>query len=433
MNVEKVTAVLFGALVFLSMSATQEYALTGQSTFQPAYNLSNDNYNAKDPNVQNSGSNVYVSWTEESHGIYFRASPNNGTTWNPPLTSAALRISNIGGTTQYPLMTDSGSYVYIVWSQTTGSETPLQLYFAVSSNYGNSFSKPVVLDTSSSIGSGAITPVIAASGSDVYVAWLASGVGNYVISSRNHGSTWGSPVGLTSIREPQLAASGSDAYEVGVGSLYVSRNNGATWTNEQITAASEPWVAAYGSNVIAAWETKNTTSQVYIVTSTNSGKTWTKATLLSSTVPNSWAPMVNVTGNVEYVAWRSNPGSSSSQEYVSASTNAGVSWSTPVAIGITGRDNAWPFTVTASLNNAFIMWSEKVNTIASSDDWQTLVSYSNNNGSTWTLLPTLTTSKASAAAPENDVATGAISAFSSTGFAVWQNNATSSQIYFSSS
>jgi len=432
MNSEKIFLALFAALVFLSMSATQVYGLTTAPTFQPAYNLSNDNYNAKDPNVQNSGSNVYVSWTEGSHGIYFRASPNNGTTWNPPITSAALRISNSGGTTQFPLMTDSGSNVYIVWSQTTGSGTPLQLYFAVSKNYGASFSKPVVLDTSSSVGSGAITPAIAASGTDVYVAWLASGVGNYVISSTNNGSTWGSPVKLSSLREPQLAASGSYAYEAGVGALYVSTNNGVTWTNERIAVGSEPWIAAYGSNVIVAWETKNITSKVYIVTSTNNGKTWTKATLLSSSVPNSWAPMVNVTGNVEYVAWRSNPGSANSQEYVSTSTNAGVSWSTPVAIGVAGRDNSWPFTVAVSLNNAFIMWSEKTNTKSSSNDWQTLVSYSNNNGSTWTSLPTLTTSKASAAAPENDVATGAISAYSTNGFAVWQNNATKSQIYFSS-
>ncbi len=119
---------------------------------------------------------------------------------------------------------------------------------------------------------------------------------------------------------------------------------------------------ASGTNVIAAWETKTNASDVYVTTSTNSGKTWTAKFLLSSTVPNSWAPMLGILGNTEYVAWRSNPGSSNSQEYVSVSTNAGVTWSTPTAIGFAGHDNSWPTQVSVSGQYAFIMWYERTGT-----------------------------------------------------------------------
>ena len=173
-----------------------------------------------------------------------------------------------------------------------------------------------------------------------------------------------------------------------------------------------------------------TTSVVKVEASHNSGVSFTSAFTVSQSITDSWAPQVSVWGNLMYVAWRSNPGSSNSQEYVAVSTNAGNSWSTPIAIGATGRDNQWPFTIAVSgQNTTFIMWSEKVRATTSSP-WQTLVSYSSDNGTTWTLLPSLSTTPSSGAQPEMDIATGAISAFSSHGFAVWQNNATTSQIEF---
>src|ERR1700719_2298201 len=97
-------------LLFLSMNFVVTYASTSL-VFSTPVNLSNDSFQAKQPNVQNLGSHVYVAWTESSHGIYFRSSPDNGTTWSPVLTSPAMKLSLKGGTAQYPLMAAYGSNV----------------------------------------------------------------------------------------------------------------------------------------------------------------------------------------------------------------------------------------------------------------------------------------------------------------------------------
>jgi hypothetical protein len=130
-----------------------------------------------------------------------------------------------------------------------------------------------------------------------------------------------------------------------------------------------------------------------------------------------------------FIGWRTFPGGSSSQEYVAVSTNTGSTWGAPIAIGIANRDNSWPFTVPASGSNVYIMWSEKVNT--KNNDWQTLVSYSSDDGTTWSLPVSLSTSPVSGAQPEQDIATGAIASSGSTAFAAWENNQTTTQIYFS--
>jgi hypothetical protein len=116
---------------------------------------------------------------------------------------------------------------------------------------------------------------------------------------------------------------------------------------------------------------------------------------------------------------------------VSVSKNAGSSWSAPIAIGVTQRDNEWPFTVASSGSYTYVMWSEKLNTIRGNNDWQTLVSYSSDGGSVWSAPISLSTSRTTGAQPEQDIATGAIASVGANAFAVWQNNQTTSQIYFS--
>jgi hypothetical protein len=213
--------------------------------------------------------------------------------------------------------------------------------------------------------------------------------------------------------------------------LAVSHNAGSTWKITTLTSGGEPWIAAQGSNVLVAWETKGKTSRINAVYSTNSGTTFSKTTDLSTSTTDAWAPMVNISGTNFYVAWRTNPNESTSQEYVDVSANTGSTWSGPTAIGIASRDNAWPFTVAASGSNVYIMWSEKLNSILGGTDWQTLVSYSSDGGSTWSTPVSLSTSSTLGAQKEHDIATGAIASSGSLAFAVWQNNQTDSQIYFS--
>ena len=131
--------------------------------------------------------------------------------------------------------------------------------------------------------------------------------------------------------------------------------------------------------------------------------------------------MVNVWGNLMYVRGEVILDISIPQEYVAVSNDTGVYLGdSEVPIGVSGRDNQSQFAYAISGQSTFIMWSEKVRATSTSP-WQTLVSYTSDNGGPWTLLPSLSTTPSSGAQPEMDIATGAISAFSSHGFAVWQN------------
>jgi len=75
-------------------------------------NISNSVSAATFPDVWNVGSNVYVVWTEGSHGIYFTSSSNNGSSFSTP-----MKISTGSGQTQYPLISVNGTDVYVVWTQ----------------------------------------------------------------------------------------------------------------------------------------------------------------------------------------------------------------------------------------------------------------------------------------------------------------------------
>ena len=161
-GVSLITVFLLSSGIFLVVGATSP------PSFNPAFNLSNDSNSAQYPNVQSSGSSVYVVWTEKSHGIQFRSSPDEGSTWNPSLSSAPLRISpTVGGTSNYPLMAAYGSYVYVVWTQTTSTNKVSQIYFASSSDSGVAFNPAIIVDTNPT--TAASTPVIAAYGNYVYV------------------------------------------------------------------------------------------------------------------------------------------------------------------------------------------------------------------------------------------------------------------------
>jgi hypothetical protein len=112
---------LFAVTALAPITSVQGASSAGTPLFSKPINLSTDHALAQDPNVQNAGSHEYVVWTERSDGIRFRESPDGGVTWVPPLNMSSFRISNVGGTSQYPLMSENGTNVYIVWAQSIGA------------------------------------------------------------------------------------------------------------------------------------------------------------------------------------------------------------------------------------------------------------------------------------------------------------------------
>jgi len=385
-------------------------------------NLSNDANTATDPSVWNVGSHVYVAWTEGSHGVFFRESPDNGTTWVPPISSAALKISSHTGTTQYPLISANGTNVYVTWSQTSGAGTFLQVWFATSTNYGQSFNPAVQLSNTNDP-NGAITPVIASWGSFVVVGWTANST-SFVTSSSNGGKTWNSTYNIPgSFHEPQVAVWGTlNAYVVSDRGYAYTHDGGLTWnsvtTNTDVHA--EPWVWAWGSNVYLVGEGKQGTSQIEFTHSMDNGTTFPPEVNISSSLNDVWAPMLWAYGNNVWVAYHNNPGGPKGQEYIQTSHDNGSTFSSPVSLSGPGLTVGFPFTVWSSDGqNVWVGWPQEIGTTG---NWLLRVAYSTDTGNTWTSPPGLNASLNSVgqASNQNDVATGAISAFGQTVFAAYQ-------------
>ena len=424
---------LFASSLFANAYLSSGYT---QPVFNTPINLSNDSGRAQFPDVVNVGIHVYAAWTEGSRGIFFRASSNGGSTWAPPLSSSALRISPTGGTTQYPVMSANGSDVYVAWSQTVGT-TGLQVFEATSTNYGLSFTAGQV--TSGTSSNGFITPVVASWGSNVYIVYSGNGKNSYVVSSNNYGATWRAPYRYAVTFEPEVAVMGSNAYAVADGIQFaVTHNAGASWTQvlTQRYNGDEPMIAVSGTHVYIVAQSRTANGHIWLISSSNNGNSFGARKVVSGSVPNDWAPMVGAYGNSVWAAWHNNPGGSASQEWVTTSTNTGSSWSAPLSIGGTGHWVGWPFQVsTTDGKNVFIVWPQQVT--SSPNYWVVRASYSGDGGATWSAPPGISVSQNSngQAAPENDIANAAISTYGSRAFAVWQFISTSgtNQIYFTSS
>jgi hypothetical protein len=435
--------------LFLLNSAFASIAATSSPnvTFSKPINLSNDSNQAHYPWVANVGDHVYVAWEEGDHGVYFRASSNGGSSWSPAVSSPGLKLSPPGGVSSYPIVYATGSNVYVVWSQAVNKV--LQIFSASSANYGASFSSAVQL-TSGSSPNGFITPVIAAAGSDVYVAYTAHGKNSYVVSSDKNGAagSWSSPFHYSDTHEPQIAAEGSNAYAIadGVG-IAVTNNGGTSWTiiSSSTNDGDEPWVAASGQYVYVVSQTKTSSGNIHFFYSDNYGKpgSWTSepGVDISGSIKDTWEPQLTVVGSYLYVAFHKL--SSPITNYVVVSSNNGKTWSSPTDISgsthlvgfatqvaTSGCGGGYSCTGTPS-SYVFTVWPVEM----SSSNWQMYVSASSNYGTSWTAPPGIDVSNnpTGVAGPNNDIATSSIAANGSNAFVMWQqiNSAGLSQVYFS--
>ncbi len=428
-----ISIVLLGLLmIFSTIPTVSSYSRANQQPlFSNPVNLSNDTAKAMYPNVQSVGSHVYVAWTEQSGGIKFRESSDKGKAWNPTIT-----ISPPVGTTQYPMISANGSNVYVVWSQTV-EKTGNQLLFASSSNYGASFNSAIQISPKNS-SDNYITPVIASQGINVYVAFIDNqNAYSYVVASSNNGLNWTKPFLVSTYHEPQVYAWGDNAYVISDYGLAMTHNNGSSWTMPKIKGCCghEPWIWGFGSNVYGVWETKNQ-SKVYVIVSNNNGKSWKGPTFLTTTLRDSWTPIVGAYGNSAWVAEREYPGGSKGQVWVYTTANGGKNWSSPISLsgkGAKGSAETFPFTISSSDGkNVFVTWSQQIST----GYWVLRVSYSSNGGTSWTAPPGIDVSqnKNGEAGTETDIPTAAISSYGTHCYATWEYmNGTSNQIYFAHS
>ncbi len=155
------------------------------ATWKVLKDLSSSQGDSFSPQIETSGSNVYVTWYDEittdgKYEVLFRRSTDNGATWK-----AVVNLSNNAGISEHPRIAVSGSNVFVVWQdnacppikcivqhdifmrRSTNNGATMQPLVQISSNAGFSFSSQVT-----------------AIGSDVYISWVDSTPGAYDILSR---------------------------------------------------------------------------------------------------------------------------------------------------------------------------------------------------------------------------------------------------------
>jgi hypothetical protein len=436
-------------------------ASSSAQKFSPAINLSNDAGVAKDATISNNGQNVYVAWTESSKGIFFRESSNGGSTWSPPTTGSALKLSPKGGVAQFPVMftqyqqVNTGD-VYVTWAQTVtqanGSKI-LQIFVAASTNNGKSFTTTQISQNATNSQN---TPAIAAWGSDVYVAWNSAkdsaGSGSiYVSSSTNNGQTWSKPVDVINPcrnGEAEIVASGSNIYLVSDGiDFSASSNSGASWSAQvnlfqapfsqtSIYYGREPWIAASGSLVSVVWEANSTAPGISYHdqgrTSTDGGLSWGPTQNITDPLKDNWEPENVAYGNDFFMTFHS---LGTQGVYATSTLNVNSetpTWTMPVLLSPTKLTSSFGHIFTSDGVNIFVMWGQKIST--GSSTWNAYVAYSGNSGATWSSPIDISNNAQGVAAGNQDVTLFALTSNGANCFAAWTyTNGGTSQIYFAGS
>ena len=291
--------------------------------------LSNNNSgNARSPDIAIDGSNIFVTWYDPSSGIneiYFSRSTDGGATWNTP-----QNISNARG--QLPSIDNDGSNIFVTWDSGGGPNTgSLEVLFSRSTNGGMTWSSPVVISEN---GVFSFVSDIATNGSDIFVSWEVSGIGNrdiHVSKSSDGGITWSTPQNI-------------------------SNNPGAS------TFSS---IATHGTNVFVTWSDINEPDhEILFSKSIDGGATWSSPPQnISNTAENSHVPAITSDGTNLFLVWEEGlPGFR--DIYFSKSTDNGSTWSAPQNISDTQQDAVIPDISTDGVN-IFATWYANVHIFVS--------------------------------------------------------------------
>ena len=312
-----------------------------------------------------SGASVQVTWADfRSVGvdIYANRSLDAGATWLP--AEVRLDVGSPPGASfsDCPRIATAGASVWATWSD--GRNGLQDVYFNRSSDAGATWlAADVRLDLGSAPGSGfSACPVIAVSGSSVYVVWaeVRGGLADiYFNRSLDGGATWlpaavrldvGSAPGAGLSLEPRLAAAGSNVYvtwsdaRAGQSDIYFNRSldAGTTWlatdvrldvgSAAQAAPSFEPAIAASDASVFVTWvdQRDGEGADIYSNRSLDAGTTWLPADVrldVSSApgVAPSFHPRIAADGQAVFVTWEDRR-QGLSDVHLNRSLDAGLTW-----------------------------------------------------------------------------------------------------------
>ncbi len=209
---------------------------------------------------------VHVVWYDTRDGdphVYYKRSRDRGTTWGPD-----IRLSDSPAPQEQPAIAVSRSSVYVVWHDLRDGS--MDVYFKQSKDGGDTWGPDIQL----SHGDGdSMYPSIAASGLTLHVTFSDDRDGHievYYTHSLDGGAVWA----------PEIRLSGSPE---------------DSWT---------PSVVASGHLVYAVWtDTRDGNEEEYFKRSIDDGVTWGPDVRLTNDPANSWAPVIDASGQTVHCAW----------------------------------------------------------------------------------------------------------------------------------
>jgi Collagen triple helix repeat (20 copies) len=319
-------------------------------TFSEPENLSESLSGASlDPQISSSGNNVYVVWEEEgalgNFEVFFAASNDNGQTFTTPpdnLSESPLVPSSD------PQISSEGNNVYVVWTEVITPDNT-DIFFALSTNGGLTFSSELISNTDELSGQAQIT----SEGNNVYVVWREivvlpgiSMVGEiFVAVSNDNGENFELHDDISTIvdenpQNPQISTEGNNVYVVweyrGIDDIFfaVSHNNGQSFSDpednisESPDPSRDPQISSEGNNVYVVWQEILSNLDVFFTASTNNGDTFsTPPDNLSNNTGGSINPQISSAGNNVYVVWQDDVAPGNIDIFFARSTDGGQTFS----------------------------------------------------------------------------------------------------------
>lgn len=382
----KVTRVLFMMTLVVPFAIPLQSVHAQDTVFGQPIKLTNT-ASAQSPEIDVSGSNVYVVWSEDTkvrnpkeitnlqHEIYFRASNDNGETF-----SSAVNLSNIYGYSTGPKIASSGSNVYAAWLEAPPAPPDAGGYiepgnydvlFRASNDNGATFGPTINLSDSDELSG---NHGIAVSGNNVYVIYLELGVGVFLRVSNDNGLTFNPPISLGMGGNLHMAASGNNVYVLGdCGMVFrASTDNGSTF-GEPIDLGNglcDASLVASGTDVYIVWaeSASGLGEKISFAKSTDSGASFGSSIKLgSSTANSSWEPLIAISGNSVYVTWHTFDSAQVYDILFVSSSDDGDTFSGPINLSNDARYSFLTW-LGASENNVYALWNPGVYFRSSTDN-----------------------------------------------------------------
>ena len=286
---------------------------------------------------------------------------------------------------QFSQMAASGKNVYVTYQQNIGNGAGESVFFRKSSDLGSSFGTITQLGNASH----AVNPLVAASGNNVYVAWMdnwGTSGHSYAMFERSTdgGDTFSAPMMLSNSTDgdaniQQIIATGNNVYvlidyalqenTVSRFSFRASHDNGATFGNSitllddtQTRGSVSISVSPDGKDIYAFGEdsrkcpiqTMDCQYQLFLRKSMDGGTSFTDQTIIKSVNEQIVYSQISTSENNVYLVWGEQIGNDLELFFVK-SNDGGMTFSTTTIISQkTGGSSA--LHMVANGNNVFVLW-----------------------------------------------------------------------------